>query len=358
MMGTIGEVIIITCSVVVTLCLTAWSYRCYLIEPSIDWTVDRIHLRLLLAAPLLSILCGVALLIMQVELICECFLSVFEGYALYMFFCLMVLHVGSKNEVVAFLDQQPLPLEWKICNCIVLKRFNDGKSCFDFLRVSVLQYMVIKPMLVLLLFIAVHATTTDQTLKNLQAVTKTLALTSLIVALGALLYFYRCLNSALESFKWLPQRFLCIKLLVFLVTVQKIIMSIAFSDFPSNPRDETSKAVEVYLVILLFEAPFYALLLNRYFGSTRSSLSSAEDKIKTSALRAICDVLRFDKLLPEPSSRLNSASSDSIRARSAEDSSLVRAVSGGLETEAKSGLEMTTNPHHANATLRSERNAV
>lgn len=352
-MGSSGEVVIITCSIVVTLCSTVWSYRGYFIAPSIDWTVEKLNLRIILAAPLLSVLCGIALLNIEYELVSECFLSIFEGYALFIFFCQMVLHVGSKADVITFLDQQPKPLEWRICNCLVLKRFKDGNGCFHFLAVSVLQYMFIKPILVLLLFISVRETTdesaaADRILKNLQAVTKTLSLVSLIVALAALLQFYRCLHSALHStlhsFRWLPQRFLCIKLLVFLVTVQKIVMSIAFSEFPSDPRDEASEAVHVYLLILLVEAPFYAFLLNRYFGWNSVGASSSKTSDRPGVARALCDVLSFQRLLPAYQREISS--SDSTRTRSSEDSSLVH-VRSHQTVEVDRGIEMTTGPLHS-----------
>jgi hypothetical protein len=243
-----------------------------------------------------------------------------------------VLHVGSKREVIAYLDQQTKPLEWRVCRCLVLKKFKNGNDCFHFLAVMLLQYMFIKPVLVLLLFLSIHkiekSESGDRNLRNIQTLTKTLSLVSLIIALAALLQFYRSIFSALRSYQWLAQRFLCIKLLVFLVTVQKIVVAMAMNEFPSDPRNEESPAVRLYLIILLIEAPIYALILHRYFGySQYNTLDEGEEKLGMDRPKysiALWDVLCFHRLLQTDRELSSSSSSASVLPSvSKEDSSLV-----------------------------------
>lgn len=63
---------------------------------AVAWRSQRLFLRIGLAAPLLALLSAVALLVPGSALECELVQSVYEGYTLYLFFALLLLHLGGE----------------------------------------------------------------------------------------------------------------------------------------------------------------------------------------------------------------------------------------------------------------------
>ena len=61
-----------------------------------DWASQRLFLRIGLAAPLLAALCAVALLVPGSAIECELVLSLYEGYTLYLFYAMLLLHLGGE----------------------------------------------------------------------------------------------------------------------------------------------------------------------------------------------------------------------------------------------------------------------
>jgi hypothetical protein len=253
------------------------------------WPAQRLHVRVCLAAFLLSVSGCVALLFPRGALVVEMLLSAYEAYVLLLFFCLMLLHMGGGAEAVAFLRRQqqqqqrqqvelavtsddadddvdrpvvvtspPPPLECRVlCGLVRLKDFGeDGGALLRFVRLCIVQYAVVKPTLLVVLFVAVRVAVAEEeedkdkgggdsggsnggggssggrsdsgednkdgSLMRLQVVVKFSGLLSLVVALVALLKAYTLLKEGLVRFEQLPQRFLSIKLLVFLVTVRSV----------------------------------------------------------------------------------------------------------------------------------------
>jgi len=60
------------------------------------WRSQRLFLRVGLAAPLLALVSAVALLVQGSTLECELVQSLYEGYTLYVFFALLLLHFGGE----------------------------------------------------------------------------------------------------------------------------------------------------------------------------------------------------------------------------------------------------------------------
>lgn len=296
--------------VAITTGITAWTvnehFRSALLRHSESeeaatavWPAQRLHVRVCLAAFLLSVSGCVALLFPRGALVVEMLLSAYEAYVLLLFFCLMLLHMGGGAEAVAFLRRQqqqqrqqvelavtsddadedvdrinndsssnsskpvvvtspPPPLECRVlCGLVRLKDFGeDGGALLRFVRLCIVQYAVVKPTLLVVLFVAVRVAVAEEeedkdkgggdsggsnggggssdgrsdsgednkdgSLMRLQVVVKFSGLLSLVVALVALLKAYTLLKEGLVRFEQLPQRFLSIKLLVFLVTVRSV----------------------------------------------------------------------------------------------------------------------------------------
>jgi len=61
-----------------------------------QWRSQRLFLRIGLSAPLLAALSAVALLAPGSALECELVQSLYEGYTLYLFFALLLLHFGGE----------------------------------------------------------------------------------------------------------------------------------------------------------------------------------------------------------------------------------------------------------------------
>jgi hypothetical protein len=60
------------------------------------WRSQRLFLRIGLSAPLLALISAVALLVKGSTLECELVQSLYEGYTLYVFFALLLLHFGGE----------------------------------------------------------------------------------------------------------------------------------------------------------------------------------------------------------------------------------------------------------------------
>ena len=280
--------------------VTILAYRShYLAAGGGDWPVHRIHLRVALAAPLLVVFALVAYLEPRANLFSEAMLAEYEGYVLYMFWCLMVLQIGGAEETISYLANRDR-LEWRICGCVVLHNFGRGtksaRKCYNTLAALILQYALIKPSLVLVLFASVRSCVgmggcSKGGILSLQVFVRVTGLLCLVAALAALLQAYRWLRGGLKrnapSGRGLLGKFMSIKLLVFLVTIQKIFISIAFHAWPADPiaeeqppdsseggQNKSSAANRTYLIVLMLEAPLYATLLLVHFGAVEKAGSA------------------------------------------------------------------------------------
>jgi hypothetical protein len=88
-------------SLTCTAASTAFLFAGYLHEANeaaagAAWRSQRLFLRIGLSAPLLAALSAVALLAPGSALECELVQSLYEGYTLYLFFALLLLHLGGE----------------------------------------------------------------------------------------------------------------------------------------------------------------------------------------------------------------------------------------------------------------------
>ena len=301
-----------------------------------SWPISRIHLRVALAAPLLASFATLAYHEPRTNLFCEACLSAYEGYILYAFWCWLVLHLGGVEKAINHLAiiAQVGGLKWKLLgNSVTLYDFGHGETaaryCYRILCNLILQYALIKSTAVFILFLVVRscvdARCSHDRVLSLQVFVRCTSLLSLVCALGALLQGYRWLRAGLEQSMprggyGLLYKFMAIKLLVFLVTIQKLIISIAFSAFPTDPIAEEQSPAEnrsassnrTYLMVLLLEAPLYAALLLTYFGSPshilhhevsplaknyNKDIDSRIQGLQMNRAKLCLDVFKFHKIL-------------------------------------------------------------
>ena len=300
-----------------------------------SWPISRIHLRVALAAPLLACFATLAYHEPRTNLFCEACLSAYEGYIIYVFWCLLVLHLGGVEKTInhlAIIAQGGL--KWKLLgDSVTLYDFGHGetaaRSCYRILCNLILQYALIKSTAVFILFLVVRscadARCSHDRVLSLQVFVRCTSLLCLICALGALLQGYRWLRAGLEQS--MPRggygvlyKFMAIKLLVFLITIQKLIIALAFSAFPTDPIAEEQSPAEsrsasanrTYLMVLLLEAPLYAALLLTYFGSPThiihhevsplakrhsKEIDSRIQRLQMSRAELCLDVLKFHKIM-------------------------------------------------------------
>jgi len=273
-------------SIAATMAITGAAFYRHLVLVPVDaavcWPVQRVHLRVILAAPLLAVLASVALLIPRLSVAADVVLAAYEGYCLFLFLGLLVLHLGGQADAIGYLERNARehPLQWRICvlckNGPVVRSFgDDAAGMLQAFFGAVVQYAVVKPVLFGILAVAIEMTRpevaeheeTPQSLRALQTTARALAIVSLVLALWALMLAYANFRAGLSDLPAIASKFLAIKLLVFLVTVQRLALALAFDEFPADPLELESPAEEAYFGLLLLEAPLYALLLAKLFDA-------------------------------------------------------------------------------------------
>jgi hypothetical protein len=189
-----------------------------------------------------------------------------------------------------------------------------------------------KPVLLAILLVAIHVDTgnsaeTLSRLEKMQTGVKILGVCFLVLALAALFQMYRSLSGGLTGFRFIASKFLTVKFMVMLVTVQKFVVFIVCGEFPGHdPRKVGSRAERYFYMLLLVEAPFYAALFAYFFaapssaarggreaawaataGSVRRVSADAESPFVKgggglvrpgTVSGALCDVLRLHEVIP------------------------------------------------------------
>ena len=139
------HITVIVASIFISFALSARSVNQHLVlNKSSQWPVQRLHIRIIFAAPLLAALCSIALLVPAAMMPIDLVLALHEGYMLYLFFALIILHIGGLEPASDFLKAQSIIFECRVCQCIQLRRFQSASEYLDFLARTILQYPILK----------------------------------------------------------------------------------------------------------------------------------------------------------------------------------------------------------------------
>jgi hypothetical protein len=220
--------------------------------------------RILFMVPLYAVISWLSLMVTSGSGILALIRDTYEAYALYNFFALMMEQMGGIDHLYRELmaeERDPVPhvcpLNWCFDPMRVTPTF--VRRC----RLSLVQFMVLKPVLTLVVIALVAANRYGELFDLARGHFWTFLVynTTYTVALVALWYFYLGMEPFLEGKNALP-KFLCIKTIIFLTYWQGIVIEIvdATVGLPNfnNYWTENEKAEGLQNLIVCIEMLFVA----------------------------------------------------------------------------------------------------
>jgi hypothetical protein len=213
----------------------------------------------------------------QWRLFFDVFMGFYEGYVIYCFFAVMVLTGGGDAAAIMTFINQGSPFSYYCCG-LRLFTFDDAPALYRFMRLSVLQYVFLKP--ALLLVVAVL----DMTGRNGMYI-QFVVLCSTMWAFASLIQVRICvrlgqrvsvtfqtsyrLRSTLAAHTT-NKKMAVIKVLIVVVALQQLAMNLLFGyDVIHGGDDKKFSAQEradrIYAFVCIVEAFVYSIMLQRTF---------------------------------------------------------------------------------------------
>eukprot|EP00002_Diphylleia_rotans_P005184 TRINITY_DN14303_c0_g1_i1.p1 TRINITY_DN14303_c0_g1~~TRINITY_DN14303_c0_g1_i1.p1 ORF type:complete len:367 (+),score=81.48 TRINITY_DN14303_c0_g1_i1:52-1152(+) len=226
----------------------------------------------------------------------------YEAYVIFLFLSLLITYMGGEDMMLAFhRDQPPRNLGGVIG--LISGPLTLNPAFLLRVKRSILQFVYIKPTLAFIEFI-MEATGHEAIAGGVDWL-RILSLVSLVIAMAALLQFYKLTVVDLESYNPFL-KFLCIKLVIFITLVQKFILAQALDSGriesrPDMSSSEFAHALQGFLVSYEMIAAAFSL---HWAFPVQECLDHATSKQPTKAVWKVesgnlCTILNCVDLLHE-----------------------------------------------------------
>lgn len=275
----------------------------------------QLHIvRILAMVPIYSATACAALIVRQQHTILwlEVVRDSYEAYVIYNFVVLLINYGGGDRQLSYFLEGQPrLYHTWPLSHWLPPMQL--GPSFINFVRVSVLQFVFVKPAAALLKVNLYHSWQADQshtvaTLKVLVVIVENMSVSA---ALYGLIMFYHAAEEVLRPHHPLP-KFLCVKAVVFFSFWQGIALSIAvqlgvLTDIEGFTAHEQATGLQDFLICLemvIASIAHYFVFSYKEYTDPVTDVTEYQ-VLRNPFLRNFGDVVDFRDLLSDAKARFS-----------------------------------------------------
>lgn len=224
----------------------------FLVKPAEQILVLRVSMLLPIYATMLELI----LLFPNGEPIFESLSTLYEAYALFAFFMMMIVHCDGKAGTL-----HELSLFTGSCACCVT---TNPSFYYSFTRASVMQMILIRPIATLISGFSEN--------ENTITVTKMIALASVVWGVFWLLRMYKALAERVHDIH-AKSKIIVIKVIILIIMIQAVVVEALFAanvlstGSDVSEHDEEMKARRLYAFVCLIEFTLFALIVAHAYSS-------------------------------------------------------------------------------------------